>query len=264
MVKTIRTGIFSRPCFSCCPKRNRLQWRNDGRRNMSRLVLLRHGESLWNKENRFTGWTDVPLTARGVDEAHRAGRQLAREGFRFDCAHTSVLRRAIDTLWIVLDELDQLWLPTYNDYRLNERHYGALQGLNKEETAALIGKKQVFQWRRTYTGCPPLLEENDPRHPRFDIRYRGLDPRLLPAGESLLQTYERMLPWWKNAAIPVLQQYQDLLVVAHSNSLRALMKQLDGVSDADFPRLVVPTGVPILYEIDGETMRIVEKRELAV
>ena len=230
----------------------------------SRLVLLRHGESLWNKENRFTGWTDVPLTERGEDEAHRAGRQLAREGFRFDCAHTSVLRRAIDTLWIVLDELDQLWLPTFNDYRLNERHYGALQGLNKEETAALIGRQQVFQWRRTYASCPPLLDEDDPRHARFDIRYRGIYHHLLPAGESLLETYERMLPWWEIAAKPVLRQHRDLLVVAHSNSLRALIKHLDDVSDAEFPDLVVPTGVPILYEMDGETLRVKNKRELAV
>ena len=215
---------------------------------MHTLVLLRHGESGWNRENRFTGWTDVDLSAQGVEEARAAGRLLKAEGHLFDLACTSMLKRAIRTLHLALEELDQLWLPVHKDWRLNERHYGALQGLNKSETAAKFGEAQVLAWRRSYDAPPPALEPGDPRHEAADPRYRGIE---VPRTECLKDTVARVIPCWEDTIAPQVRAGRKLLVAAHGNSLRALIKHLDGISEADIVGLNVPTGVPLLYELDA-------------
>jgi 2,3-bisphosphoglycerate-dependent phosphoglycerate mutase len=215
---------------------------------MHKLVLLRHGESGWNRENRFTGWTDVDLSAQGVEEARAAGRLLKAEGCAFDLAHTSLLKRAIRTLNLALEELDQVWLPVQKDWRLNERHYGALQGLNKAETAARHGEAQVLVWRRSYDIPPPALEVADPRYEGNDPRYRGVT---VPKTECLKDTVARVIPYWESVIAPAVRTGQRVLVAAHGNSLRALIKHLDGVSDADIVGLNVPTGVPLVYELDA-------------
>jgi len=215
---------------------------------MHKLVLLRHGESGWNRENRFTGWTDVDLSAQGVEEARSAGRLLRSEGYAFDFAYTSVLKRAIRTLNLALEELDQLWLPVVKDWRLNERHYGALQGLNKAETAAKFGEAQVLVWRRSYDTPPPALEPGDQRHEASDPRYAGV---AVPRTECLKDTVARVIPFWDSTIAPAVRSGRRLLVAAHGNSLRALIKHLDGVSDADIVGLNVPTGVPLVYELDA-------------
>lgn len=215
-----------------------------------KLVLLRHGESTWNKENRFTGWTDVDLSEKGRNEARQAGITMKEAGFRFDLVFTSVLKRAIRTQWIALDEMDLLWVPVRKSWRLNERHYGALQGLNKSETAAKYGDEQVHIWRRSYDVLPPLLEKSDERHPSADARYKG--EKDLPAGESLLQTVERMIPYWNNEIAPEVKAGKCVLVAAHGNSLRALVKHLDGMSNEQIMGLNIPTGVPLVYELDAQ------------
>ena len=219
---------------------------------MPTLVLLRHGESTWNKENRFTGWTDVDLSETGVADAHEGGRLLREEGHRFDVAYTSVLKRAIRTLWIGLDELDQMWLPVVNSWRLNERHYGALQGLNKAEMAVQYGEAQVKIWRRSYDVPPPALETDDERFPGRDPRYAGLTEAELPRCESLKDTVARFLPFWHSDIAPALRDGRRVLVAAHGNSLRALVKYLDGISDEEIVGLNIPTGVPLVYELDDE------------
>ena len=218
---------------------------------MHTLVLLRHGESVWNKENRFTGWTDVGLSEKGVAEAQAAGRQLREGGFTFDLCHTSVLKRAIKTLWLALEELDLMHLPVHNHWRLNERHYGALQGLNKAETAERHSKEQVFLWRRSFDVPPPPLDLTDPRHPSNDPRYAGLDASLLPRAESLKDTIARVLPCWNEVIAPDIRSGRRVLVSAHGNSLRALVKHLDGIPDEEIPKLEIPTGVPLVYELDA-------------
>jgi 2,3-bisphosphoglycerate-dependent phosphoglycerate mutase len=222
----------------------------EGAQEMSKLVLVRHGESVWNKENRFTGWTDVDLSERGVAEAHQAARQLVAAGIDFDIALTSVLKRAIRTLWIVMDEMDLMWIPVERDWRLNERHYGALQGLNKAETAEKLGAERVHLWRRSYDVPPPALEPDDARHPRQERRYAHLAPSQLPASESLKDTLERVMPYWHGTVVPYLRQGVRILMVAHGNSLRALVKYLDHISDEDIPALNIPTGIPLIYELD--------------
>jgi 2,3-bisphosphoglycerate-dependent phosphoglycerate mutase len=212
------------------------------------LVLLRHGESEWNLENRFTGWTDVGLSGRGIEEAHRAGRLLAADKLSFDVCFTSVLKRAIHTLWIALDEMDVAWLPVERRWWLNERHYGALQGLNKAETAQQHGAEQVHLWRRSFRVRPPALSLDDPRHPRFDRRYADLDPVQLPATESLEDTLLRVMPHWRKTVTPRLEKGANVLVVAHGNSLRALVKHLDGLTDDAVTDLNIPTGVPLVYQ----------------
>jgi 2,3-bisphosphoglycerate-dependent phosphoglycerate mutase len=219
---------------------------------MFRLVLLRHGQSTWNKENRFTGWTDVPLTDLGREEARAAGRLLKAEGLGFDFVYTSVLKRAIWTSILALDELDELWLPVERSWRLNERHYGALQGLNKSETAAKHGEDQVKIWRRAYAIAPPPLESNDERSPVLDPRYKGLPPAELPLTESLKDTVARFLPYWESAIAPRIQSGARVLIAAHGNSLRALVKFLDGISDEDIVELNIPTGIPLVYELDED------------
>jgi 2,3-bisphosphoglycerate-dependent phosphoglycerate mutase len=218
---------------------------------MYTVVLLRHGESTWNKENRFTGWTDVDLTEKGVAEASEAARLLAADGFDFDIAYTSVLKRAIRTCWIVLDALDRLWLPTERSWRLNERHYGALQGLNKAETAARHGDQQVKIWRRSYDIPPPALDAADPRHPSKDRRYAALPPADLPLTESLKDTVARFLPYWDDTIAPAIRDGRRVLIAAHGNSLRALVKHLDRVSDQAIVELNIPTGIPLVYELDA-------------
>jgi 2,3-bisphosphoglycerate-dependent phosphoglycerate mutase len=217
---------------------------------MYKLVLVRHGQSTWNLENRFTGWTDVGLTDQGVAEAHEAGRQLQEGGYVFDLAYTSVLRRAIRTLWIVLQELSLEWIPVTNAWQLNERHYGALQGLNKTETAQKYGEEQVKIWRRSYDVAPEPLDREDERHPRFDPRYAPIPPENLPATESLKITLERVLPYWHTTLAPIIQSGKRLLIGAHGNSIRALVKYLDNISDTDVTELNIPTGVPLVYELD--------------
>lgn len=217
---------------------------------MHRLVLIRHGQSTWNRENRFTGWTDVDLTEQGISEARAGGRLLAEDGFRFDLCYTSVLKRGIRTLWLVLDELDQMWLPVERDWRLNERHYGALQGLNKAETAEKHGAEQVLIWRRSYDIAPPQLDMDDPQHPGRDERYAGLDPDQLPRSESLKCTVERFLPLWHETIAPQIRAGKRVLIVAHGNSLRALVKYLDSISDAEIVGLNIPTGIPLVYDLD--------------
>jgi 2,3-bisphosphoglycerate-dependent phosphoglycerate mutase len=217
---------------------------------MHTLVLLRHGESTWNKENRFTGWTDVDLSETGRSEALEAGRLIAEAGYGFDLAYTSVLKRAIRTCWIALDVLDLLWIPLERSWRLNERHYGALQGLNKAETAARHGEAQTKIWRRSYDIPPPPLEMSDPRHPAFDPRYANLRPDERPATESLKDTVVRFVPYWKETIAPTIRGGQRVLITAHGNSLRALVKYLDRISDEDIVALNIPTGVPLVYELD--------------
>jgi 2,3-bisphosphoglycerate-dependent phosphoglycerate mutase len=218
----------------------------------TKLVLLRHGESDWNKENRFTGWTDIDLNEKGIEEAHQAGKLLLAEGFTFDIAYTSVLTRAIRTLWIVMEEMNLMWIPVVRTWRLNERHYGALQGLNKAETAQKHGAEQVHLWRRSYDVPPPPLNLDDPRHPRFDPRYANMDPALLPGTESLKITLERVLPFWCDAIVPQILAGTKVLIAAHGNSLRAMVKHLDQISDVDIPGLNIPTGIPLVYELDDK------------
>jgi 2,3-bisphosphoglycerate-dependent phosphoglycerate mutase len=219
---------------------------------MITLVLLRHGESTWNKENRFTGWTDVDLSERGREEARAAGQLLKDGGYTFDLAFTSVLKRAIRTLWTALDELDLLWIPVTKDWRLNERHYGALQGLNKAETAAKHGDAQIKIWRRSYDIPPPPLEPGDGRDPALDPRYRGLDRAQLPLTESLKETVERFIPYWHRAIAPELKAGKRVIIAAHGNSLRALMMYLDRVSEAEIVELNIPTGIPLVYELNDD------------
>ncbi len=219
---------------------------------MKTLVLLRHGESEWNRENRFTGWTDVGLTERGVEEARAAGRVLSAEGLTFDIAYTSVLSRAIKTLWLALEEMDRMWIPIVNHWRLNERHYGALQGLNKAETAERHGMDQVQIWRRSYDVPPPPLEPDDPRHPGRDPRYADLSRDQLPLTECLKDTVERFLPFWHETIAPTVASGRRVLIAAHGNSLRALVKYLDGISDAEIVGLNIPTGIPLVYELDDD------------
>jgi 2,3-bisphosphoglycerate-dependent phosphoglycerate mutase len=220
--------------------------------SMKKLVLLRHGESTWNKENRFTGWTDVDLTPRGVEEARYAGQSLRENGFVFDITHTSVLKRAIRTLWITLDEMDQMWLPINLSWRLNERHYGALQGLNKAETALKYGEEQVLIWRRSYNIRPPALTAEDKRYPGFDPRYRDLPAPQIPLTECLADTVARFLPYWEETIAPQVHSGQRVLICAHGNSLRALVKYLDNLSEQDVLELNIPTGIPLIYELDGD------------
>jgi len=217
---------------------------------MYKIVFLRHGESVWNKENRFTGWTDVDLSEKGIEEAKNAGRILKEEGYTFDLAFTSTLKRAIRTLWLATDEMDLLWVPVIKSYTLNERHYGGLQGLNKAEMAAKHGEEQVKIWRRSYDVPPPALDLNDPRHPRFDVRYKDIDPKLLPATESLKDTVARAVPFWENTIVPEIKKGRKIIVAAHGNSLRALVKYLDNISEKDIVELNIPTGIPLIYELD--------------
>jgi 2,3-bisphosphoglycerate-dependent phosphoglycerate mutase len=226
--------------------------KNKANINSLKLVLLRHGESVWNKENLFSGWTDVDLSAHGRDEVLMAGQILKEHGFTFDIAYTSVLKRAIRTLWIVLDEMDLMWIPVHQDWRLNERHYGALQGLNKSETTMKYGEEQVRLWRRSYDVRPPALDLEDLRHPCHDPRYKHLLPEQLPSTECLKDTVERFLPCWHNCIAPLVQSGQSVLIVAHGNSLRALVKYLDNVSDADIAEMNIPTGIPLVYELDKD------------
>ena len=219
---------------------------------MKKLVLIRHGESSWNLENRFTGWTDVDLSPKGLEEAHEAVKVLREGGYTFDVAYTSVLKRAIRTLWMVLDGLDLMWLPVHRTWRLNERHYGALQGLNKAETAAKYGNEQVHVWRRSFADPPPALAPDDDRHPRHDRRYRALSPSDLPAAESLKDTIARFLPAWHGEIAPRVREGERVLIAAHGNSLRALVKYLDDVSDKEIVDLNIPTGVPLVYELDDQ------------
>ena len=219
---------------------------------MTKLVLLRHGESQWNLENRFTGWTDVDLTPKGVKEAHEAARLLAEGGYTFDIAFVSLLKRAIRTLWIVLDDMDLMWVRTDRNWRLNERHYGALQGLDKAETAAKYGDAQVLKWRRSYGDPPPPLTPDDERHPSHDRRYADLAPGELPLGESLKDTVARFLPYWHECIAPRVRAGERVIIAAHGNSLRALVKYLDDVSEDEIVGLNIPTGIPLVYELDSD------------
>jgi len=218
---------------------------------MVKCVLLRHGESTWNAENRFTGWTDVDLSQQGLVEAKRAGQTLKESGYSVDVAFTSVLKRAIRTLWITLDELNVMWIPVHHSWRLNERHYGALQGLNKAETAGKYGEAQVKIWRRSYDIPPPALRVDDPRYPSHDPRYQDLDPRDIPLTECLQDTVARFLPYWHETIVPAIRAGKRVLIAAHGNSLRALVKYLDNVSDNDIVELNIPTGIPLVYELDA-------------
>lgn len=219
---------------------------------MIKLVLLRHGESTWNKENRFTGWTDVDLSEKGYEEAKLAGSLLKEAGLEFDVAHTSVLKRAIRTLNIVLDGLDLMWIPVKKSWRLNERHYGALQGLNKAETAAKHGEEQVFIWRRSYDIPPPPLGHDDARHPRFDPRYKQLDPKDIPSTEALKNTVDRFIPYWNEAIVPDLKAGKRVLIAAHGNSIRALLKYLENIAEEEIVELNIPTAVPLVYELSDD------------
>jgi len=219
---------------------------------MYKLVLVRHGQSVWNLENRFTGWTDVGLTEQGRAEALEAGKLLKEGGYVFDVAYTSVLKRAIHTLWIILQEMNLEWIPVTNAWQVNERHYGALQGLNKSEMAAKFGEEQVKIWRRSYDVPPPALDWTDERHPRFDARYASLSPEQLPATESLKITLERVLPYWHSTLAPVIKSGKRVIIAAHGNSIRALVKYLDNISDAAIPEVNIPTGLPLVYEFDGD------------
>ena len=221
---------------------------------MYKLVMMRHGQSQWNQENRFTGWVDVELTEEGKQEAQRAGKTLSQKGFQFDYTYTSLLKRAIRSLWIVLDELDQMWLPTQKAWQLNERHYGALQGLNKDETIQKYGKEQVFTWRRSYASPPPQLSIESPLHPIHDKRYLGIQN--LPSTEALSHTQARVLPFWHKEIVPQIKQNQRVLIVAHGNSLRSLIKHLDQVSDEEITQYNIPTGNPLVYELDQDLVPI--------
>ncbi len=219
---------------------------------MHKLVLLRHGQSQWNLENRFTGWTDVDLTEQGIKEAQESGRLLITQGHHFDVAYTSLLKRAIRTLWITLDEMDLMWIPVFRSWRLNERHYGGLQGLNKSETAEKHGTDQVKIWRRSYAIPPPALEENDDRLPDKDPRYANVDKKDLPRAEALKHTVDRFLPYWFDTIVPDIKAGKNVLICAHGNSLRALVKHLDGISEEDIVELNIPTGIPLVYELDAD------------
>jgi 2,3-bisphosphoglycerate-dependent phosphoglycerate mutase len=223
-----------------------------------KIVLFRHGESTWNQENRFTGWTDVPLSQKGVEEAFRAGQLLKKEGYTFDVAFSSVLRRSIKTLWIVLEELELMWIPIHNSWRLNERMYGSLQGLNKSETALKYGEDQVKIWRRAYGISPPPLTEDDPRYPGNDPRYKDMKREEIPTTECLKDTVERFLPYWHQNIVPAIRNNMKVLIAAHGNSLRALVKYLDNVSDEDIVELNIPTGIPLVYELDEATLKPVK------
>ncbi len=226
---------------------------------MYQIVLIRHGESLWNKENRFTGWQDIDLSEAGIAEAKKAGIALRKEGFNFDHAYTSVLRRALRTCWIVLDEMDLLWIPVDKTWRLNERHYGALQGLNKSETAEKHGEEQVKIWRRSYDTPPPAMESTDPRHPSRDPRYKNVSSKELPNGESLKDTVARFLPFWNEEVVPEIRQNKKVLLVAHGNSLRALVQHLEHLSQAEIMELNLPTGIPLVYDLDKD-LKVINKR----
>lgn len=219
---------------------------------MMKLVLLRHGESVWNKENRFTGWTDVDLSERGLEEAAKAGDVLKEQGYTFDVAFTSVLKRAIRTLWITLDKMDLMWIPVHRSWRLNERHYGGLQGLNKAETATEYGDEQVLIWRRSYDTPPPELKKDDSRHPGHDPRYQHLSESELPLTECLKDTVARFLPYWHETIAPTIREGKRVIIAAHGNSLRALVKYLDNISDEDIVGLNIPTGMPLVYELDDD------------
>ena len=219
---------------------------------MYKLVLIRHGESTWNLENRFTGWTDVDLTDTGVEQAKNAGRLLKAEGYEFDVAYTSVLKRAIRTLWLALDEMDRTWLPVLKTWRLNERHYGGLQGLNKADMAKQYGDAQVLVWRRSYDTPPPALEATDPRSERSDPRYARLNPEDVPLTECLKDTVARVMPFWNESMAPAIKAGKRIVVAAHGNSIRALVKYLDGISDTDIVNLNIPNGIPLVYELDAE------------
>ena len=219
---------------------------------MPKLILVRHGESAWNKENRFTGWTDVDLSEKGIREARQAGKLLKEQGFVFDVAFTSVLKRAIRTLWLALDEMDAMWIPVQHSWRLNERHYGALQGLNKSETAAKFGDEQVHIWRRSYAIPPPALEKSDPRNPANDPRYKNLNPKEIPLTECLKDTVDRFLPLWHDTIAPTIKSGKRVIIAAHGNSLRALVKYLDNISDEAIVELNIPTGMPLVYELDDK------------
>jgi 2,3-bisphosphoglycerate-dependent phosphoglycerate mutase len=219
---------------------------------MIKLVLLRHGESTWNKENLYTGWTDVDLSEKGLSEAHEAGKLLREGGYRFDVAYTSVLKRAIRTLWITLDEMDQMWIPILNTWRLNERMYGALQGLNKAQTAAQYGEQQVKLWRRSYDVQPPALTKDDPRWPGHDPRYKDMSKEEIPLTECLKDTVARFLPYWHSTIVPDLKSGKRVLIAAHGNSLRALVKYLDSIPDEVIPELNIPTGIPLVYDLDDD------------
>ncbi|MGK9368275.1 2,3-diphosphoglycerate-dependent phosphoglycerate mutase [Melioribacter sp. Ez-97] len=219
---------------------------------MYKVVLLRHGESEWNKLNLFTGWTDVDLSEKGIEEAHQAGKVMKEEGYTFDIAFTSVLKRAIKTLYIAQEEMDLLWIPVIKSWRLNERHYGALQGLNKAETAEKYGDEQVKLWRRSYDVPPPALDENDPRYPGKDPRYKDLDKKDIPLTESLKSTVERFLPYWHETIAPTIKSGKKVIIAAHGNSLRALVKYLDNMSEEEIVNLNIPTGVPLVYELDED------------
>jgi 2,3-bisphosphoglycerate-dependent phosphoglycerate mutase len=228
---------------------------------MYKLVLIRHGESTWNLENRFTGWTDVDLTPLGLEQAKAAGRALKAEGFDFDVTYTSVLKRAIRTLWHTLDEMDRTWLPMVHSWRLNERHYGGLQGLNKAETAKKYGDEQVLIWRRSYDTPPPVLEANDPRSERGDIRYAKLKPEQIPLTECLKDTVERVMPLWVESIAPAIKAGKRVVIAAHGNSIRALVKYLDNVSDNDIVGVNIPNGNPLVYELDAD-LKPISKRYL--
>jgi 2,3-bisphosphoglycerate-dependent phosphoglycerate mutase len=221
-----------------------------------KLVLLRHGQSEWNKSNQFTGWIDVDLTDQGRKEALSAGQLLSAEGLMFDQAYTSLLKRAIRTLWIALDEMDQMWLPVERSWRLNERHYGRLQGLNKKETTDKYGEEQVFEWRRSYSTPPPALEPTSNTHPSKDPRYKHVDPSLLPSSEALLHCKDRVMPYWEQTIAPAIREGKTVLVAAHGNSLRALVKHLDKISDDEISKLNIPTGIPLLYELDQDLNKV--------
>jgi 2,3-bisphosphoglycerate-dependent phosphoglycerate mutase len=225
---------------------------------MTKLVLLRHGESVWNLENRFTGWTDVDLSAKGVAESHAAAKLLLENKLTFDVCYTSVLKRAIRTLWIVMDDMDLMWLDVINNWRLNERHYGALQGLNKSETAKKYGDEQVFVWRRSFSDPPPALEKSDPRYPGLDRRYAKLTEKELPLCESLKDTIARVMPYWHDEIAPRISHGKRVLIAAHGNSLRGLVKYLDNISDKDIPEVNIPTGVPLVYELD-ENLKVMNR-----
>jgi 2,3-bisphosphoglycerate-dependent phosphoglycerate mutase len=219
---------------------------------MTKLVLLRHGESTWNKENLFTGWTDVDLSEKGIQEANRSGEILREEGYVFDAAFTSVLKRAIRTLWIVQDKMDLMWIPVHISWRLNERHYGALQGLNKADTASKYGEEQVHEWRRSYAIRPPALDKSDERYPGNDPRYKALKAKEIPLTECLKDTVDRFLPYWHETIQPAMKAGKRIIIAAHGNSLRALVKYLDEISDDDIVGLNIPTGVPLIYELDEQ------------
>lgn len=217
---------------------------------MYKLVIVRHGESVWNKENRFTGWVDVDLSEKGREEAQKAAKSLKEAGFKFDVAYTSVLKRAIRTLWFTLDELDLMWIPVNRRWRLNERHYGALQGLNKSDMAAKYGEDQVKVWRRSYATPPPFVDETSEHFPGNDPRYNGIDPNILPKGECLKDTVDRFMPLWNNEIVPDIKSGKNVIIAAHGNSLRALVKHLENMSEEDILNFNIPTGIPIVYELD--------------